>query len=55
MDSERLRPLADRSHRSISRIIGEVGEETAVADEDLATVAPTADVLSEQGAAPTLH
>jgi peptide chain release factor subunit 1 len=33
-------------------IIGEIGEGTVVADEGLTTVAPTADVLSEQGAAP---
>ncbi len=33
-------------------IIGDIGEETVVADEDLTTVAPTAEVLSEQGAAP---
>jgi hypothetical protein len=33
-------------------IIGDIGEETVVADEDLTTVAPNADVLSEQGAAP---
>jgi peptide chain release factor subunit 1 len=33
-------------------IIGELGDETVVADEDLTTVAPSAEVLSEQGAAP---
>ncbi|MDT5020637.1 MAG: hypothetical protein QOD34_1092 [Mycobacterium sp.] len=33
-------------------IIGDIGEETVVADEDLTTLAPNADVLSEQGAAP---
>jgi peptide chain release factor subunit 1 len=33
-------------------IIGDIGEETVVADEDLTTLAPTAEVLSEQGAAP---
>ncbi len=33
-------------------IIGDIGEETVVADEELTTVAPTAEVLSEQGAAP---
>lgn len=33
-------------------IIGDIGEETVVADEELTTVAPNADVLSEQGAAP---
>jgi peptide chain release factor subunit 1 len=33
-------------------IIGDIGEETVVADEGLTTVAPNADVLSEQGAAP---
>jgi peptide chain release factor subunit 1 len=33
-------------------IIGEIGEATVVADEELATVAPNAAVLSEQGAAP---
>ena len=32
-------------------IIGDMGEETVVADEDLTTLAPNADVLSEQGAA----
>ena len=32
-------------------IIGEIGEETVVADDELTTVAPNADVLSEQGAA----
>jgi peptide chain release factor subunit 1 len=32
-------------------IIGEIGEETVVADDELTTVAPTAEVLSEQGAA----
>jgi hypothetical protein len=32
-------------------IIGDLGEETVVADEDLTTLAPNADVLSEQGAA----
>lgn len=32
-------------------IIGELGEETVVADEELTTLAPNADVLSEQGAA----
>lgn len=32
-------------------IIGDIGDETVVADEDLTTVAPNADVLSEQGAA----
>lgn len=33
-------------------IIGELGEETVVADEELTTLAPNAEVLSEQGAAP---
>jgi peptide chain release factor subunit 1 len=33
-------------------ILGEVGDATVVADEDLTTVAPNANVLSEQGAAP---
>lgn len=33
-------------------IIGEIHDATVVADEDLTTVAPNADVLSEQGAAP---
>ncbi len=33
-------------------IIGDIGEETVVADEDLTSFAPTAEVLSEQGAAP---
>lgn len=33
-------------------IVGEIGDATVVADEDLTTVAPNADVLSEQGAAP---
>ncbi|MCV7402854.1 hypothetical protein H7K24_22235 [Mycobacterium fragae] len=33
-------------------IIGDIGEQTVVADEDLTTVAPNAEVLSEQGAAP---
>lgn len=33
-------------------IIGDIGEATVVADEDLTAVAPNADVLSEQGAAP---
>jgi peptide chain release factor subunit 1 len=33
-------------------ILGDIGEETVVADEDLTTLAPNADVLSEQGAAP---
>jgi hypothetical protein len=32
-------------------IIGDMGEETVVADEELTTLAPNADVLSEQGAA----
>jgi peptide chain release factor subunit 1 len=32
-------------------IIGEIGDETVVADDELTTVAPNADVLSEQGAA----
>jgi peptide chain release factor subunit 1 len=32
-------------------IIGDVGEQTVVADEELTTIAPNADVLSEQGAA----
>jgi hypothetical protein len=32
-------------------IIGDIGEETVVTDEDLTTVAPSAEVLSEQGAA----
>jgi peptide chain release factor subunit 1 len=32
-------------------IIGDIGEETVVADDELTTVAPDADVLSEQGAA----
>ncbi|RUP07277.1 MAG: hypothetical protein EKK34_01375 [Mycobacterium sp.] len=34
-------------------IVGEIGDATVVADEGLTTVAPNADVLSEQGAAPT--
>jgi peptide chain release factor subunit 1 len=33
-------------------IIGDIGEETVVADDELTTLAPTAEVLSEQGAAP---
>jgi peptide chain release factor subunit 1 len=33
-------------------IIGELGEATVVTDEELTTIAPTADILSEQGAAP---
>jgi peptide chain release factor subunit 1 len=33
-------------------IIGDIGEDTVVADEELTTLAPTAEVLSEQGAAP---
>ncbi|OBF15420.1 hypothetical protein A5725_04280 [Mycobacterium kubicae] len=33
-------------------IVGEIGDATVVADEGLTTVAPNADVLSEQGAAP---
>ena len=33
-------------------IIGELGDATVVADEELTTVAPTPEVLSEQGAAP---
>jgi hypothetical protein len=33
-------------------IIGELGDATVVADEQLTTIAPTADILSEQGAAP---
>lgn len=33
-------------------IIGDLGDETVVSDEELTTVAPNADVLSEQGAAP---
>lgn len=33
-------------------IIGDIGESTVVADEDLTTVAPNENVLSEQGAAP---
>jgi peptide chain release factor subunit 1 len=33
-------------------IIGDIGEQTVVADAELTTVAPNADVLSEQGAAP---
>ncbi len=33
-------------------IIGELGDATVVADEELTTVAPTSEVLSEQGAAP---
>ncbi len=33
-------------------IIGDIGEATVVADEDVTTIAPTAEVLSEQGAAP---
>jgi hypothetical protein len=32
-------------------IIGDIGEKTVVTDEDLTTIAPNADVLSEQGAA----
>jgi peptide chain release factor subunit 1 len=32
-------------------IIGDIGEETVVADDELTTVAPNAEVLSEQGAA----
>jgi hypothetical protein len=32
-------------------IIGDIGDETVVTDEDLTTIAPNADVLSEQGAA----
>jgi hypothetical protein len=32
-------------------IIGDIGEETVVADDELTTIAPNADVLSEQGAA----
>jgi peptide chain release factor subunit 1 len=32
-------------------IIGDIGEKTVVADEELTTLAPTAEVLSEQGAA----
>jgi len=32
-------------------IIGDIGEETVVADDELTTLAPTAEVLSEQGAA----
>jgi peptide chain release factor subunit 1 len=35
-------------------IIGELGEATVVADEELTTIAPNADVLSEQGAAPPM-
>ncbi len=34
-------------------ILGELGDSTVVADEDLVTVAPNADVLSELGAAPS--
>lgn len=34
-------------------IVGDIGDATVVADEALTTVAPNADVLSEQGAAPT--
>lgn len=33
-------------------IIGELGDATVVADEELTTIAPTPEVLSEQGAAP---
>jgi len=33
-------------------IIGDIGDETVVSDEELTTVAPTPEVLSEQGAAP---
>ncbi|OBJ61507.1 hypothetical protein [Mycobacterium sp. 1423905.2] len=33
-------------------IVGDIGDATVVADESLTTVAPNADVLSEQGAAP---
>jgi peptide chain release factor subunit 1 len=33
-------------------IIGDIGEATVVADDELTTLAPTAEVLSEQGAAP---
>lgn len=33
-------------------IVGDIGDATVVADEGLTTVAPNADVLSEQGAAP---
>jgi peptide chain release factor subunit 1 len=36
-------------------IIGDIGEATVVADEDLRTIAPNADVLSEQGAAEFGH
>ena len=35
-------------------IIGEIGEETVVCDDELTTLAPTAEVLSEQGAAAAL-
>jgi peptide chain release factor subunit 1 len=35
-------------------IIGDIGEETVVADDELTTLAPTAEVLSEQGAAASL-
>jgi hypothetical protein len=33
-------------------IIGELGDATVVADEELTTIAPTPEILSEQGAAP---
>jgi peptide chain release factor subunit 1 len=33
-------------------ILGEVGDATVVVDEGLTTVAPNADVLSEEGAVP---
>lgn len=33
-------------------IVGDIGDATVVTDEGLTTVAPDADVLSEQGAAP---
>jgi peptide chain release factor subunit 1 len=33
-------------------ILGEIGDATVVSDEDVTTVAPNANVLSEQGAAP---
>jgi hypothetical protein len=33
-------------------ILGEIGDATVVSDEKITTVAPNANVLSEQGAAP---
>ena len=36
-------------------IIGDIGEETVVADDELTTLAPTAEMLSEQGAAVRPH